>query len=163
MLGENNLHKTLLAGHQREPTVDNRYGVHFEFKDLYSRLLEVQSNQNSFDSQSSHIKATKRSLRFPSLGPLSKPVQKYPESNQIKLKQQNISGKRKLHLTFNEQNTQSSTNIIKKSNSISPIKQRLSLDQSKSVKKLQTKSFQIEKNLVIPKKKRIQSRLKLKF
>ncbi|CAG9309922.1 unnamed protein product [Blepharisma stoltei] len=42
MLNDATLHKQILAGFQREPTVDDKYGVHFKYEDLFSRLMAVK-------------------------------------------------------------------------------------------------------------------------
>ncbi|CAG9335643.1 unnamed protein product [Blepharisma stoltei] len=47
MLNDNELHMQVLAGFQREPTVTDKYGVHFEYQDLFSRLMEVKIERES--------------------------------------------------------------------------------------------------------------------
>lgn len=42
MLSETGMHKQILAGFQREPTVEDKYGVHFKYQDLFSRLMTVK-------------------------------------------------------------------------------------------------------------------------
>ncbi|CAG9318298.1 unnamed protein product [Blepharisma stoltei] len=41
MLGDNGLYKQILGEHP-QPTVEDKYGVHFEYHDLCSRLMEVK-------------------------------------------------------------------------------------------------------------------------
>ncbi|CAG9327046.1 unnamed protein product [Blepharisma stoltei] len=46
------LHKQLIANCQREPTVIDSYGVHFEYHDLCARLLALQNLQELANQQS---------------------------------------------------------------------------------------------------------------
>ncbi|CAG9319967.1 unnamed protein product [Blepharisma stoltei] len=136
MLGDNNFHKNLLVPCKHEPTVDNRYGVHFEFNDLCNRLLEVQANQLSQDLQP---KIKRKPIRFPSLSQIPKNYQKPQEAVQTKPKRLHPLAKNILFSTFDESNNRTTTSIMRKSNSISPAKQRFSLENSKSNKKLHSK------------------------
>ena len=45
MLYQNKLHTRILENFQPKPTVDDKYGVHFEYKDLFDRLLEVKASR----------------------------------------------------------------------------------------------------------------------
>ncbi|CAG9336190.1 unnamed protein product [Blepharisma stoltei] len=154
MLDDNNLRRSLQIPMHHESTVDNRYGVRFEFKELYNRLLEVQANQLSQDT---HQNIRRKLIRFPSLSQLSKSSSFHLKTLQNNSKQLHPLPKNILFSTFDSTTSQHTTNHIKKSSSITPGKQRLSLENSKSQIKLQPK---LEKYF---KKKRVNSRINLKF
>ena len=61
MLGSN-LHNQLLAAYQPKPTVDDKYGVHFEYSDLYTRLEKVKAERDGKGTQLRREKARISSL-----------------------------------------------------------------------------------------------------
>jgi hypothetical protein len=46
MLFQNKLHTKILENFQPKPTVEDKYGVHFNYRDLCDRLLEVQASRS---------------------------------------------------------------------------------------------------------------------
>lgn len=61
MLGENVLHKQIL-GEKPEPTVEDKYGVHFQYRDLCSRLMEVKVEREKKIRKTKSIPKFKASL-----------------------------------------------------------------------------------------------------